>query len=179
MRTSAPGAVMERSLRGAPAFPAQNLAEGPGAERGCFAREHRYTFTVPPTPESTRVARQQVVETLRRWGVDDTSEAVDTVRLIVSELVTNAVQHAGHVTRSVAVTVMLDDSGDLLLGVRDGHPGLPATRQVSVLACSGRGMDIVRTLLHEAGGHCHIEPHQNGGKVVWIQLSVTRHTPTT
>ncbi|MFJ2008275.1 ATP-binding protein [Streptomyces chartreusis] len=170
---------MERSPRGAPALPAQDPAEGPGAERGHAAREYRHTFTVPPTPESTRVARQQVRETLRRWDVDDTTEAADTVRLIVSELVTNAVQHAGHMTCSVAVTVMLDDSGDLLLGVRDGHPGLPTAQQVPLLACSGRGMDIVRTLLHEAGGHCHIEPHQNGGKVVWIQLSVTRRTPAT
>lgn len=175
MRISAAGAVLERAPSGAAGLQNRTPAHGPSAD-GTLTDdalpERHHTFAVPPVPESIGDARRQVVGTLRRWGVDDASDAVDALRLIVSELVTNAVQHAGRVTAAVAVSMALDDRGRLWTGVRDGDSVRPDIRRVPLLACSGRGMDIVRTLLTEAGGDWGVEPCQDGGKTVWFRLPI-------
>ena len=47
--------------------------------------------TFPPEVASVATARRFVGETLRSWGVDE----VDDAMLLTSELVTNAIVHAG------------------------------------------------------------------------------------
>ncbi|MBA2528582.1 MAG: hypothetical protein H0V19_01235, partial [Euzebyales bacterium] len=49
-------------------------------------------LTLQPSAASPRAARQFVVAVLRRWGCEHLG---DTVALLTSELVTNAVLHAG------------------------------------------------------------------------------------
>src|SRR5690606_40061480 len=51
------------------------------------------SVTLPSDPASVSAARTHVVGTLEVWGMPADSELSDTVRLIVSELATNAVQH--------------------------------------------------------------------------------------
>ncbi|MFI6663203.1 ATP-binding protein [Streptomyces sp. NPDC050523] len=181
MRISVTGAVMERPPCGAHDLPEKvpvSDAEDMPAEDNGSSLYRWHVFDVPPAAAAVGDARRQVVQTLHRWGIDDASDAVDTLRLIVSELVTNAVRHAGAVTGVVSVTMVLG-AHELRLGVRDGHSARPNARRVPLLACSGRGIGIVQSMLHEAGGSYGVEPHEDGGKTVWAELPLTSpdHSP--
>ena len=73
-----------------------------------------------PEPAAVAPARAFARDTLRSWGVSD---GADDAVLLVSELITNAVRHAG--TR-LMLTLRLDD-GTLEAEVVDWHPsrGIP------------------------------------------------------
>ncbi|MBW8819987.1 MAG: ATP-binding protein, partial [Streptomyces sp.] len=49
------------------------------------------SVTLPSEPASVSAARTYVLSTLAEWGLPSTTDAAETVRLIVSELTTNAV----------------------------------------------------------------------------------------
>ncbi|MCX4721865.1 ATP-binding protein [Streptomyces virginiae] len=49
-------------------------------------------WSLPHRPESAATARRIATAVLHEWGVDD--ETIDEVLLVVSELVTNALEHA-------------------------------------------------------------------------------------
>ncbi|NEE48741.1 ATP-binding protein, partial [Streptomyces sp. SID8455] len=51
------------------------------------------TVTLPSDPVSVSSARRYVARTLAEWGLSEDTELADTIRLIISELATNAVQH--------------------------------------------------------------------------------------
>ncbi|MFD9123225.1 ATP-binding protein [Kitasatospora sp. NPDC059571] len=152
-------------LSGARQEPVRCSPRLPGTKAG-----RCHTFTLLPRDTSIRAARNTVGETLCGWGAGDTEDVVDTVKLIVSELVTNAVRHAGQVTALISVTMLLDSQGGFQLGVRDGDQERPHASPVPSDATSGRGIHIVQTLLGEAGGHCSTECHRDGGKTVWITI---------
>ena len=118
------------------------------------------TTTFPPEPMSARACRRFLVATLEAWGATGfTDEAV----LLLSELVTNAVLHAG---TDIEVVVRL--RGDLLrIEVRDGDPRLPSVRHYSVLSGTGRGLALVA----ETAKDWSAEPRTDGpGKTVWFEL---------
>jgi anti-sigma regulatory factor (Ser/Thr protein kinase) len=89
---------------------------------------------------SIREARDFVTSVLESSGWP--TEQIDDVRLIVSELATNAVLHAGS---PFEVQVHLD--GDLRVRVRDDHPErAPVLRPVRDEVPGGRGLHIVARL---------------------------------
>lgn len=113
-----------------------------------------------PTPGSVAVAR--------RWSTELAAQAgfkveVDTVALLVSELVTNVVLHA-----RTACELVIDISGDVLrVEVRDGSNAIPtATIQNDPMALSGRGMVLIDALSTTHGA----EALPGGGKLVWFEL---------
>jgi hypothetical protein len=65
---------------------------------------------------------------------------VDPVRLVASELATNALLHA---QTAFSVTLAATDQ-TVLLTVRDDSPALPTRRAAQAMDPSGRGLDIVR-----------------------------------
>jgi anti-sigma regulatory factor (Ser/Thr protein kinase) len=76
----------------------------------------RQTFTVAPQPESVPHARERVVG-LAQPFVDE--ERIADLRLVISEVITNAVRHGGEGDMLVAVTpkqgylcVQVTDTGD-------------------------------------------------------------------
>src|SRR6478736_6684260 len=76
---------------------------------------------LPPEPASARAARVFVRDRFEEWGL---LSLLDDAQLAVTELVTNAVLHAG-----TPLTVSLSCTrGFVEIAVFDGSPVLPATR---------------------------------------------------
>ncbi|WP_354644458.1 ATP-binding protein [Kitasatospora camelliae] len=86
--------------------------------------------------------RHFAAETARGWDVPP--EAVDRLVLVVSELVTNVVQHSGSADVSVAIEY---DGGSLVVEVRDSGTWRSrwAARDVAEgAATAGQGLELVR-----------------------------------
>jgi anti-sigma regulatory factor (Ser/Thr protein kinase) len=102
--------------------------------------------------------RRAVRRTLASWGL---SQLADTVELMVSELLTNAIQHAGGQVR-----VRLErDAGTLLCEVCDSVRSLPLLQSPPATAERGRGILLVSELSRTWG--CR---RTASGKVVWFTV---------
>ncbi|PNV32940.1 serine/threonine protein phosphatase [Streptomyces sp. DH-12] len=101
-----------------------------------------------------RLARRQ----LSRWGMEELS---DSVELLVSEVVTNAVRYA-----SRPVTLRLLRTGVLRCEVGDDVPQLPRLRQARATDEGGRGLYLVNRLARRWGA-----TRLSTGKVVWFELN--------
>ena len=116
-------------------------------------------LALPPVPTSAADARRFVGSTLVGWGSDDVADAA---RLLVSELVTNAVLHA---RTDVEVVVKLRRKG-VRVEVRDGSPATPTVRHYDDEAMTGRGIALVDQLANRWGVDT-----RNSGKTVWFELA--------
>ncbi|MEU3984618.1 ATP-binding protein [Streptomyces sp. NPDC026672] len=94
----------------------------------------------------------------------------DDVMLVVSELVTNAVLHAG--TSEIRVTMAVRD-GFLVITVVDGVPGAAATRHTDGNSESGRGLELVEAVAKEHGGSWGTS---NAGAKTWCRLALPPQT---
>ncbi|MEU3339890.1 ATP-binding protein [Streptomyces sp. NPDC006668] len=131
------------------------------------------SVTLPSEPASVSAARGYVVTTLVEWGLDADTEIADTIRLIVSELATNAVQHTFGQSPTFTVDIRLDRDEHLCIGVTDSHPRFPKRLPAAVQQDNGRGMVIIRWLAAECGGRLLVRPTREGGKTVSIELPWT------
>lgn len=131
------------------------------------------SVTLPSVPASVSAARGYVVSTLVEWGLSEGSDAVDTIRLIVSELATNAVQHTFGQSPTFTVAMELARDEQLCVGVTDSHPRFPKRLPAAVQQDNGRGMVIIRWLTAECGGRVRVRPTREGGKTVSIELPWT------
>ena len=113
---------------------------------------------LPPQPSSVAEARHLVRELLGSAGRDDLAE---TATLLVSELVTNALLHAG---TSIDVTAAVDDTG-LRVEVGDGSTHMPVRRRYAPTAGTGRGMLMLEQMVDDWGVSRH-----GRGKTVWFHL---------
>lgn len=138
----------------------------------CFAR-----LTLADTPNAVAWARRYVADVLDRWLVP--SDTIETVRLLVSELTTNAVQHPrlgdrrslyGSDVNLRTVTVMLELIGlQLRLYVHDHDRQPPVPKEVGPDSENGRGLFIVAHMSHRWG---YYFPSGTGGKVVWCEVAL-------
>ncbi|MER7515325.1 ATP-binding protein [Streptomyces sp. NPDC126499] len=135
-----------------------------------MADHQEATVTLPSDPASVAAARRYVAEVLSSWGLGDGTDIADTVRLVVSELATNAVQHTFGQSPTFTVDVRLERDELLRIGVTDSHPRWPQRLPAAVQQDNGRGMVIIRYLAAEAGGRLSVTPTAEGGKTVWIDL---------
>ncbi|MGV9557885.1 ATP-binding protein [Streptomyces sp. NPDC003401] len=131
------------------------------------------SVTLPSDPASVSTARTHVLDTLAQWGLPTTAELADTVRLIVSELATNAVQHTFGQSPTFTVDLVLERDERLYVGVTDSHPRFPQRLPAAVQQDNGRGMVIIRWLTAECGGRLRVRPTREGGKTVFIELPWT------
>ncbi|MEV5439861.1 ATP-binding protein [Streptomyces sp. NPDC052682] len=131
------------------------------------------SVTLPSDPASVSAARAYVVDTLAEWGLPAGTDVSDTIRLIVSELATNAVQHTFGQSPTFTVAMALDRDERLRVGVTDSHPRFPKRLPAAVQQDNGRGMVIVRCLAGECGGRLRVRPTREGGKTVLIELPWT------
>ncbi|WP_328773138.1 ATP-binding protein [Streptomyces sp. NBC_00286] len=131
------------------------------------------SVTLPSDPASVSAARTYVVNVLAEWGLPSDTEAADTVRLIVSELATNAVQHTFGQSPTFTVDLELDRDEQLRIGVTDSHPRFPKRLPAAVQQDNGRGLVIIRFLTAECGGKVTVRPTREGGKTVSIMLPWT------
>ena len=111
-----------------------------------------------PELQSAGRARKFVDETLRRW---DCGQQLDVVTLLVSEVVTNAIVHAG---TEVEVSVELKPES-VRIEVTDKEAGLPARRDATDEDTSGRGLALVEAMASDWGVEA-----RPGGKVVWFEV---------
>ena len=115
--------------------------------------------SLPPEPVSARACRRFLVAALEEWGAD---QFADDAVLLLSELVTNAVVHAG---TEIQVHLRLD--GDVLrVEVRDANPRLPRVKHFSMLSGTGRGLALVAGTARS----WDVEPLPEGGKKIWFEL---------
>jgi anti-sigma regulatory factor (Ser/Thr protein kinase) len=114
-------------------------------------------FALPHDATAPATARTAVRTTFVRWRV---LALVDDAMVAVSELVTNALRHGlppiGLQLRRGARQVRLDVADARAEPISDGQ-------EATVLAESGRGLDIVRTLADDVG----IEAIPGDGKAVY------------
>ncbi|KOT37619.1 hypothetical protein ADK41_18175 [Streptomyces caelestis] len=131
------------------------------------------SVTLPSDPASVAAARAHAVGTLEEWGMPADAELCDTVRLIVSELATNAVQHTFGQSPTFTVDVVLVRDERVHIGVTDSHPRFPKRLPAAVQQDNGRGLVIIRWLAVECGGRLRISPTREGGKTVSVELPWT------
>ncbi|MER5972013.1 ATP-binding protein [Streptomyces sp. NPDC002055] len=131
------------------------------------------SVTLPSDPVSVATARRRVTEVLTEWGLPEGAEAADTVRLIVSELATNAILHTFGQSPTFTVVLQLERDETLRIGVTDSHPRWPQRLPAAVQQDNGRGLVIIRSLTAESGGRLSVTPTADGGKTVWIRLPWT------
>ncbi|MFD9368605.1 ATP-binding protein [Streptomyces sp. NPDC060020] len=135
-----------------------------------MADHQEASVTLPSDPASVAAARRYVADVLSEWGLPEDAETADSVRLIVSELATNAVQHTFGQSPTFTVDIRLERQEWLRVGVTDSHPRWPKRLPAAVQQDNGRGMVIIRWLAAEAGGRLSVTPTEEGGKTVWIAL---------
>ena len=130
----------------------------------------------PPEPSAAAAARRFVRQTLQSWDIAartwDPHRLVDDAVLLTSELVTNAVVHAG---TPLDVTCRLT-SGELEVAVRDRHPArtLPDIPQTaSTSAERGRGLLLPSALASSWG-----VTYARIAKAVWFRMSLARDEET-
>lgn len=115
---------------------------------------------LPPRPESAGVARELVMSRCREWGVES---LCDDIALVVTELVVNAIRHAG-----TDVTVVLHPiGGGVRLEVQDGSTRPLRPRRAAGSDEGGRGLLLVDALSHRYGVEA-----ETTGKKVWAELLV-------
>lgn len=113
----------------------------------------------PAEPASAGHARRFVDRTLRAW---DCIALVDIAMLLVSELVSNAILHAG---TSIEVALTLRE-GRVRAEVRDGSARAPSRKRYSKLSTTGRGLLLVEELADDWGVDT-----SGLGKAVWFELA--------
>jgi anti-sigma regulatory factor (Ser/Thr protein kinase) len=117
-------------------------------------------LVIPPEPCRIGEARRFVQGVI---GPHLSLEPSHDASLVVSELVTNAVLHAGTV---VTVTVECLDEGRVRIGVSDGSSAVPVVRSSAPHEPGGRGLHLVDLLSDRWG--VTLRPI---GKQVWCEIA--------
>lgn len=117
---------------------------------------------LPPSTESVPVARQFAREQLRHSQSD-----VETVVLLVSEVVTNAVLHA----RSEVVLLIQQRQDVTRIEVSDASPVPPRLHNFTAESATGRGLRLLDQLALRWGADS-----SGTGKVVWFEVGSASDT---
>jgi anti-sigma regulatory factor (Ser/Thr protein kinase) len=124
----------------------------------------RVRLTCAPEIEAPARSRDVAVRTFRRWDLPE--DLIRVAEIVVSELVTNAVRHAG----TPAHLVLQRHPRYLHVAVRDESPDLPQRAEFPTgLAETGRGLHIVSMLATRWG----VLPSADG-KAVWATFHLPR-----
>jgi anti-sigma regulatory factor (Ser/Thr protein kinase) len=120
-----------------------------------------YLLPLPPHKIASRQAHRVLEWALRDWALD--GDLADDARVVLSELVTNALTHSLDVFR---LTLRLHGER-LLIEVWDAADGMPRVGVPEDLAVNGRGMFLVDALSRRWG----VRAEPDGGKTVWAELT--------
>ena len=115
---------------------------------------------LPPEPASATRARTLARKRLEATCTDD---ALETVALLVTELVANAILHA----RSWLRLTLEARPAHVRICVEDGSTAEPSPRHYATDALTGRGLVLVEQLASSWG--VNTTP---SGKVVWCEVPV-------
>jgi serine/threonine-protein kinase RsbW len=121
----------------------------------------RVEADLPTSTRSVPIARWLLDQLLIVWN--QTALAEDA-RIVLSELLTNAIRHA---PSSRCLHLYIQSHGDrLYLAIDDNSPDPPVLRPDAQQALDGRGLRIVDYL----ATHWGVQPDHHGGKRVWAEL---------
>ncbi|GGV69228.1 hypothetical protein GCM10010277_79260 [Streptomyces longisporoflavus] len=121
-----------------------------------------YAAQLPCRPESVNRARALVSKALDNWGL--TEDLADIGEFIVSELLTNVVNHTS--TDLTTVTVQRGGHCRVRIEVADTSHNAPCIKAASSSDECGRGLVLVDALSSHWGYVKH-----PWGKVTWAELS--------
>src|ERR1019366_2892611 len=116
-------------------------------------------------PGAVPCARLHARQLIWEWGL---TALTDSVEILVSELVTNAVHAARSLELPSPVRLwLLSDKAQVLILVWDASPQSPARVDADDEAESGRGLLLVETISDQWGS---FPARETGGKAVWAVL---------
>jgi anti-sigma regulatory factor (Ser/Thr protein kinase) len=118
------------------------------------------SFDLPPRAAAVPAARHLLLELLRVW---QSPHDHDDAALLVTELVSNVVDHVGG-EADLTVEVSLAEAW-LRIAVVDGSAVRPVVRELSTEQPRGRGLRMVQAVADRWG----VEDH-DGGKRIWLEL---------
>lgn len=135
----------------------------------CAMRPSRSrSFPIAAERQAVPEARRLVLAVVRGWDLQLTSETLEELALLCSEIIANAVHH----TTGPSTLTVLWTGSRLRVEVTDTAPGLPAPRGCTLNAESGRGLMLIAAIATDWG----TTPTPTG-KAVWFEL--TPPPPTT
>ena len=121
---------------------------------------------LPPRPSSSRDARLWVLARLAELRLE---ALADVVELLTSEVVTNALIHAG----TPMVLRLRREGCGVQIEVQDGSAVPPARRHCSATATTGRGVEVLDSLADAWGWR-----PDHDGKAVWFRVLHAREAWT-
>ncbi|MDQ0938400.1 ATP-binding protein [Streptomyces sp. V1I1] len=127
------------------------------AARGPQRRQVRY----PAHEENVPQARHDVAKALHEWALPD---LVASAEQIVSELVTNALEHSDAATIGVSITRIAAESVRIV--ITDNASALPTASRPGDENEHGRGLLIVAAFAARWGSE-----RVHGGKRMWAEVS--------
>ncbi|MBT2425143.1 ATP-binding protein [Streptomyces sp. ISL-112] len=133
-------------------------------------------LTLAATPNAVSWARRHTVDVLQRWRFP--VESIEVARLLVSELTTNAIQHACSDAPFVSASTEPAELGTVVLrlwptgsgvvvSVSDSDPRPPRPRASDGSATGGRGL-LLTEVMSSRWGYFH--PKEHRGKIVWVEV---------
>ncbi|MFI7317145.1 ATP-binding protein [Streptomyces venezuelae] len=120
-----------------------------------------YTVLLPCLPESVGRARALVSRAFTAWGMP---ELIDEGKIIVSELLTNVVDHTS--TALTTVAIERGSSHHVRIHVADASRMPPCLTELGSGAESGRGLHLIDDLSCRWG-----YDDRPWGKITWAELS--------
>ncbi|WP_052390516.1 ATP-binding protein [Streptomyces sp. NRRL B-24484] len=135
-------------------------------------------LAVQADPAEVGRARRWVRTRLQGHGLDPDAPVAETLVLVVSELVTNAVVHTGcpavlRLTMPVADAASPDvASSPVRVEVADASRTAPAPRHAGRDATNGRGLELVELLCVRWGWY-----PEGSGKRVWCEIDPAVEAP--
>ncbi|MFE0726826.1 ATP-binding protein [Streptomyces antibioticus] len=125
-----------------------------------------YHLTAPSSLLAPRICRDTVALLLAANG--HTTNLADTARILVSEVVTNAVVHTATPTLHLLTSVTADG---VRVSVYDDVPArAPLTPVTAPDGEGGRGLHLVQALAHDWGAGYPGQAPFGYGKRVWFEL---------
>ncbi|WSD11449.1 ATP-binding protein [Streptomyces hirsutus] len=138
-------------------------------------------MTLAATPNAVAWARRHTVDVLQRWRFPD--ERIEVARLLVSELATNAIQHAQPTEPSETATEyaglgtialrLWPIDGGIILAVSDPDPRQPVPRAHDASASGGRGLGLIQAMTNRWG---YFPTQPRSGKIVWAEVPARPHS---
>jgi anti-sigma regulatory factor (Ser/Thr protein kinase) len=119
----------------------------------------RASLALLPTVAAARQARRFVVDTLEGWQL---ASVIERAELLVSELVSNAIRHAGSGSR----VLLVDGPAWVRIEVYDHGPGGAVLRTPGLDELGGRGLLLVQTIADRWGASRRRREH-----VVWCEIA--------